>query len=123
MLINLQFDEDNYKVNVTSGFKGWQPIDQYNTTLKLPAEFGKGWYWEHDIIPLDRNIKPELTDEAIAAAYSKWDATACANPVTNQYYIAGDGAQFIQDVTVRVTDRLTAEFWFRADLDNMAAAE
>ena len=89
--------------------------------MQLPAEFGKGWYWEHDIIPLDRNINPNLTDEEIAANYSKWDATACANPVTSQYYIAGPGAQFIQDVTVRVTDRMTVEFWFRQDAANSTA--
>ena len=117
ILIDLDFTSGFYDVSSAS----WSSKD-YPNSLVLDGRPGKGWYWEHDITPLDPVLDTSLTEDSINSQYSYWGGTACSAPVTNQYYLGGSGARFIQDVTVKSTDRLTVEFWFRSDAANSLAA-
>ena len=118
ILIDLDFTSGFYDVSSAS----WSSKD-YPNSLVLDGRPGKGWYWEHDITPLDPVLDTSLTEDSINSQYSYWGGTACSAPVTNQYYLGGSGARFIQDVTVKSTDRLTVEFWFRSDAANSLAAQ
>ena len=113
--MDLDFTKKNYKEE--GDFRGW--ISRNTPDSLNISAIEKGWEWEYDTLPLDRVLDPSLTDAGILSQYSVWNQTSCTNPVTNQYYLAGPNAHFQQDVTVKVTDRMTVEFWFRPDVANI----